>query len=507
MGKYYAYIRCSSVAQTESGLGLTAQHHAAKREVGRIGGEFGTAYYGDALWPGAFVDSSQSAFRIPIFDRPAGKAMLAVLQPGDTVVMTRQDRGFRSVADFSKFVAHCRRYDIRLLCLSPQIDFTTAEGRAIANFFAVVAEFESDIKGQRVREAMAVKRAAAALGCEATTPAPGKVLSLPSSYRPLPKSTTSEVAATPGMIYTYVRCSHRESTESGLGIRHQLKACDAYAEAMAADRPELTIGDPYIDQTVSALSVRLCNRPQGSQLCKALRRGDHVVVLRPDRVFGTISDMSQQLEKWHEDGVTCHFAGSSINLGDQFGPLIVTVLVAMAQMERQLASTRNAESRAVLASRGHFAGGNAAPPFWKIVRCDHTKQLILDRRQLISFRLTQWLRSKGMTVTAALTRVEELLAARERRPPIPLSGVMRIGKWNKLPPGYKPDRRNGLYYPLWTVRRYEISIPAYDAAIAEWRNLTRKQRERIRLLREAPANTRLPRRPTATSTTEPGTAS
>jgi DNA invertase Pin-like site-specific DNA recombinase len=221
------------------------------------------------------------------------------------------------------------------------------------------------------------------------------------------------------------------------------------------------------DPAVSALKVSLPKRAHGGRLHEELRRGDHVVVLRPDRVFCSVHDMSTTLFDWKARGITAHFAEDRIDLSTEYGELILTVLVSFAQMERQLTAARCREARAVLVSQGKFAGGNGPPPFWKLEKSGRTKKLVLDRKQLATFRLAKLYLARGATKRQALERVEALLATREQRLPIPLSGVQRIGGYRDLPKHIRPDHA-GWIRPLWTVARFDKANSVYGNAIVHW---------------------------------------
>mgnify|MGYP003394674746 FL=1 len=95
MGKLFAYLRVSSVDQAASGLGMTAQQHATFKRGELLGGDWSDKWFGGVHKPGMFLDEAVSAFRVPLAKRPAGKALLAALKPGDTIIIPRIDRAFR----------------------------------------------------------------------------------------------------------------------------------------------------------------------------------------------------------------------------------------------------------------------------------------------------------------------------------------------------------------------------------------------------------------------------
>lgn len=465
MGRLFAYIRVSTDRQAESGLGLTAQTNACLREGQLLDGNWADTSFGNTRLPGFHVDDGVSAYRVPLAKRPAGKALLAALKTGDTIILAKQDRGFRSVADFSQFVKLCQKHRWKLVCLNPRIDLSTPNGRAMANFYALVAEWSSDMQGQRIKDALAAKKAT---GKPANGAVKEKLSSLPSDYRPLVRDRLV-TPAIPGRVWIYLRCSHRTSVESGLGLKAQQDACQQYVGVLLADRSELEFAEIVTDPAVSALKTPFPARSHGGRLHRELSPGDHIVVLRPDRVFCSIHDMSTTLFNWKARSITTHFAEDRIDLSTEYGELILTVLVSFAQMERELSSSRNRETRVVLVAEGKYAGGNGPPPFWRLHKSGGVKKLVLDRRQLATFRLARLYLARGATKQQALEQVEALLAKREQRLPIPLTGTKRLGQFRTLPKHLRPNR-GGWILPLWTVSRFDKALLVYDEGLAQWRN-------------------------------------
>src|SRR4051812_3513470 len=90
--------------------------------------------------------------------------------------------------------------------------------------------------------------------------------------------------------FIYIRCSHRESEQSGLGMDAQFEQSIKYAEYIKAARyPDLQIErSPYVDGSVSAFQRKtriFFKRPKGALLHAKLKRGDHVIFARLDRAF------------------------------------------------------------------------------------------------------------------------------------------------------------------------------------------------------------------------------
>jgi DNA invertase Pin-like site-specific DNA recombinase len=105
-----------------------------------------------------YVDEDVSAYSVQLRDRPQGKAMWDRLSAGDSVVVTRVDRAFRSLADCAVTIDLWRKLGITLHILDMPIDLATPQGRLFLSLIGSFAEFESAMHGQRKREVYANKR-------------------------------------------------------------------------------------------------------------------------------------------------------------------------------------------------------------------------------------------------------------------------------------------------------------------------------------------------------------
>jgi DNA invertase Pin-like site-specific DNA recombinase len=122
--------------------------------------EQGLAFFTGQLEPLGFtlaeplIDEGQSAFKIPLFKREKGKRLAdaTVVAPGDHLIFLRFDRAFRSIGDYAQSIAFLTQRNITTHFLNSPFDLGTASGRMMANFYAMLAEFESDLKSERLRE-------------------------------------------------------------------------------------------------------------------------------------------------------------------------------------------------------------------------------------------------------------------------------------------------------------------------------------------------------------------
>lgn len=143
------YVRVSTTEQARDGYSLDAQRQAIERECERRGWELV-----DVL-----ADEGYSGKRD---DRPALQQALSLLKrrKASAIVVVRMDRLARSTQHLCEFILLSRRQKWGIVAMDFGFDTTTANGRLIARILASVAEWESEVNGERVREGMAEARAA-----------------------------------------------------------------------------------------------------------------------------------------------------------------------------------------------------------------------------------------------------------------------------------------------------------------------------------------------------------
>ena len=105
-----------------------------------------------------FVDEDVSARSVPLKRRKNGKQMCDLLQTGDQVVITKDDRAFRSSYDLAVTRHAWRQLGIHLEILNLPEAFKTPEGELFLTLKVAFGQYESELHGQRKREVYAHKR-------------------------------------------------------------------------------------------------------------------------------------------------------------------------------------------------------------------------------------------------------------------------------------------------------------------------------------------------------------
>jgi DNA invertase Pin-like site-specific DNA recombinase len=137
----------------------------------------------------------------------------------------------------------------------------------------------------------------------------------------------------------YVRVSTEEQATQGLSIPAQEEAIAAYARMRGLELVEV-----IVDSGVSG-GRPLGARPGGKKLLNMLAEGkaSHVVALRLDRLFRNASDCLATVEAWTRKEITLHLldvSGNSVDTSSAAGKFMLTILAAVAEMERNLIAER-----------------------------------------------------------------------------------------------------------------------------------------------------------------------
>lgn len=91
-------------------------------------------------------------------NRPEFNKLLEVLQPGDTLIVTKLDRFARSAADGMNTIKELFKQGIRVHVLNMGIIEDTPTGRLIFNIMSSFAEFERDMIVERTQEGKAIAK-------------------------------------------------------------------------------------------------------------------------------------------------------------------------------------------------------------------------------------------------------------------------------------------------------------------------------------------------------------
>lgn len=168
------------------------------------------------------------------------------------------------------------------------------------------------------------------------------------SPKPIPNLTTK-----PWCVY--IRVSTEEQAQQGISLEAQLRSCQAMIQAQG-----FPLGNTYEDAGVSAKDLR---RPALQRLLTDARAGKigGIVVWKLDRLTRSTRDLLQLTADMDTWGVALTSVQERLDTGGAGGRFTLTMIGALAQLEREQTSER---VRAVIRhkqSKGEFCGGHIPP--------------------------------------------------------------------------------------------------------------------------------------------------
>ena len=157
-------------------------------------------------------------------------------------------------------------------------------------------------------------------------------------------------------VIGYCRVSSEDQAANGISLdaqRHRLQAyCDAHS---------LTLARVEEDAGISA--KRTTNRPALQRALQALRKGEAagLVAVKLDRLSRTTRDVLDLVARAEKEGWALHSLDERLDTSSSQGRFVVTVLAAIAQLEREQAAERTKAAMAELRRQGKRTSRH--PPF------------------------------------------------------------------------------------------------------------------------------------------------
>lgn len=119
--------------------------------------------------------------------------------------------------------------------------------------------------------------------------------------------------------------------------------------------------DRLFTERVSGRDVR--SRPVLQELLSYVREGDLVRVKSPDRLSRSTTDLLALMERLQAKGVDLEFVDNpALNTGTPQGRFMLTILAAVAELERATIRERQAEGIALAKARGVYDRAPALTP-------------------------------------------------------------------------------------------------------------------------------------------------
>lgn len=180
------------------------------------------------------------------------------------------------------------------------------------------------------------------------------------------------------MILGYVRVSSADQAKDDRSsLQVQQDIIEGYARTRGINKYGVQI---FTDAGVSG-ATKLAMRPAGDELLKSMAPGDTVIASKLDRMFRSASDAIAMFEVFKERGVDLIlFDISHEPVSAGVGKLIMTILAAVADMERIRIKERTAEGRKAKRAKGGPIG--AVPFGYRKVGEGRDAKLEVDEKEM-----------------------------------------------------------------------------------------------------------------------------
>jgi len=174
----------------------------------------------------------------------------------------------------------------------------------------------------------------------------------------------------------YVRVSTDKQADRGVSLDAQAEKIRAMAVVHSSE-----LLDIIVDGGESAKSL---NRPGMARLLALVDAGEVqvVIIAKLDRLTRSVKDLCTLLERFSKRGVTLISVAESLDTGSAAGRLVLNIMTAVSQWEREAIGERTRDAMSHKRSNGERVGnirfGYRLGPDGKHVEPDCAEQAVLD---------------------------------------------------------------------------------------------------------------------------------
>jgi DNA invertase Pin-like site-specific DNA recombinase len=151
----------------------------------------------------------------------------------------------------------------------------------------------------------------------------------------------------------YVRVSTDKQADHGVSLEAQEAKIRAMATVQGAEIIEL-----IVDGGESAKNL---NRPGMERLLSLVNEGkvQTVIIAKLDRLTRSVKDLAELLERFQRRGVSLVSVAESLDTGSAAGRLVINIMTAVSQWEREAIGERTRDAMRHKKSNGHRVGNIA----------------------------------------------------------------------------------------------------------------------------------------------------
>jgi site-specific DNA recombinase len=220
----------------------------------------------------------------------------------------------------------------------------------------------------------------------------------------------------------YVRVSTDKQAERGISLEAQAEKIRAMALVQGAE-----LGEIIVESGESAKSL---NRPGMAKLLAMVDGGQvrAVIVAKLDRLTRSVKDLCELLERFEKRGVALVSVAESLDTGSAAGRLVLNIMAAVSQWEREAIGERTRDAMRHKRSQGERVGNIA---FGSRLAGDgqHLEQDPAEQAALAEIRL---LRNRGLTLRGIAAALNHRAYRTRRGTPWRLESVARVLKKGRV---------------------------------------------------------------------------
>jgi site-specific DNA recombinase len=151
----------------------------------------------------------------------------------------------------------------------------------------------------------------------------------------------------------YVRVSTDKQAERGISLEAQAEKIRAMALVQGAELSEIIVE--------SGESAKSLNRPGMAKLLALVEEGKikAVIVAKLDRLTRSVKDLCELLERFERRGVALVSVAESLDTGSAAGRLVLNIMAAVSQWEREAIGERTRDAMRHKLSQGERVGNIA----------------------------------------------------------------------------------------------------------------------------------------------------
>lgn len=196
----------------------------------------------------------------------------------------------------------------------------------------------------------------------------------------------------------YVRVSTERQADEGVSLEEQIRRIEGRALEQGWQ-----IAEVFVERGVSG-SVPLGDRPEGARLLAALQPGDVVIAAKLDRMFRSALDALNVIRDFQRQRISLWLLdlGGDVS-GDGIARLVLTILAAIAEFERERIGERIRDAKRHQRRIGQYLGGDR--PFgWRV---GEDGMLVEDEAEQRALADMREMRDAGTSFRNIAARIEQ----------------------------------------------------------------------------------------------------